>query len=94
MAITHLYPLTNDLPENISRYASGQNKNYHTIRTTNVKNAALKQGHLPFYAGAWFSDHGPIYIDINILLLFGSTSHDIAPNPKWKLSSKHIKNII
>jgi hypothetical protein len=47
------------------------------MTTPGVREAISQAGYLPFYTGAWASDHRGVYIDIDIHKLF----QDSSPNP-------------
>jgi hypothetical protein len=60
------------------------------IGTPSIKRATVANGYLPFYAGAWDSDHRALFVDIDVNSILGTVTKSDIPN-KRILQSSNIK---
>jgi hypothetical protein len=58
------------------------------LGTMAIKQATIANGDLPFYAGAWDSDHRALFIDVNVDTLLGGIE-EIDQQPKRSLQSSN-----
>ena len=65
-SLTDLNPTTTAPPT----YARGTKCIDYFLGTPKVKQSVLAHGFLPFYGGAWHSDHRAIFIDLDTRILF------------------------
>jgi hypothetical protein len=55
-------------PEDLSTYTRGKKVIDHILGSKELVTMVTKAGYLPFYEGAWISDHRPLFIDIQAKL--------------------------
>jgi hypothetical protein len=63
---TELISLIQQTPEKLSTYTRGTNVIDHILGSKSLLKAIIKSGYLPFYEGAWLSDHRPAFIDLQV----------------------------
>jgi hypothetical protein len=63
---TDLISLIQETPEHLSTYARGKNVIDHIFGSKSLLQSVSKSGYLPFYEGAWLSDHRPAFIDLQV----------------------------
>jgi hypothetical protein len=65
-AQTSLVSLLPTTPKEMSSYTRGHKVIDHILGSEDLAQQITKSGYLPFYEGAWLSDHRPAFIDIQI----------------------------
>jgi hypothetical protein len=68
MAATNMSPIHRHFPT--SSYTRGTSCIDFIIATPGIIEATHQSGYLPFYDGAWISDHRGLYVDITYLNYF------------------------
>jgi hypothetical protein len=65
---TNLTSLMHNVYDKMSTYARGHHIIDHIMGSPELKQYVRRSGYLPFYSGAWISDHRPMYLDLEGIL--------------------------
>jgi Endonuclease/Exonuclease/phosphatase family len=82
---TELISLLQETPTNFSTYTRGTKVIDHILGSKSLLPLITKSGYLPFYGGAWLSDHRPMFIDLHLNI---NTTSNI-PRPSSNLLSNN-----
>jgi exonuclease III len=63
---TELISLIQYTPDEVSTYTRGTKVIEHILGSRDLLQNVTKSGYIPFYEGAWISDHQPAFIDLQI----------------------------
>jgi hypothetical protein len=88
---TTLLPLV-DIENAPSTYSRGTKCIDYILGTPLVKQHTTSQGYLPFYEGAWDSDHRGMYVDIDINNILQQAT-TLTPVEQRNLKSTKLKNL-
>jgi hypothetical protein len=91
---TQLYSVAGHTPPELHTYARGNTTIDHIFATQNVVQHVTAAGYLPFYTGAWHSDHRAIFVDLHYKGLFKGEPENILPSTPRNISSKNRSAII
>jgi hypothetical protein len=83
---TQLISLMQTIYDKMATYARGRHIIDHIMGSPALLPYINRSGYLPFYSGAWISDHRPLYIDINGL--FTIEPHSSQPQRRLKSNNK------